>query len=108
MEAVSGFRQLETLKLDIDAINIPCADSDPISKDTSPDTAMWSGYSPTECRKVATLFMTSCPALRHMSFELTEVKSGGGRNTCCFIRSMDHQAKLEGFNTIDTTSWWMR
>jgi hypothetical protein len=108
IEAVSGFQQLEALQLNIDRlIESPSDRNNPVSEDTLHDTALWLEYSPTECCKVASLFMASCPALRHVALRLRG-KSDEGSKTCCFERSEDHQAKLEGFDTIDTTSWWMK
>ena len=94
------------LQIDVDAILIHLPDNEnPVVQDSMPD-AMWSGYSPADCGNVAMLLMKSCPPLRQISLQLRDDR-GKANNACCYSISGDHVVRMEGFNTIDTTSWWM-
>ena len=107
IEAISGLQHLEMLQIDIDVILIHLSDNEnPVVQDSIPDTPMWLGYSPADCCNVAMLLMKLCPALCQVSLQFRDDR-GKASNACCFSRSGDRQAKMEGFNTIDTTLWWM-
>jgi hypothetical protein len=62
---------------------------------------MWKPYSPAQSRKVASMFMASCPSLRQMSFPIKSADDEGGRVDLCYVRSGRAEAALEGFYCID-------
>ena len=106
IEAISGLRHLEMLDIDVDAILIHLPDNDNTMVQDSISDAMWLKYSPADCCNVAKLLTKSCPTLHRISLQLRDDK-GKASNACCFSLSGNHQMEMEGFNTIDTTSWWM-
>ncbi|KDQ60322.1 hypothetical protein JAAARDRAFT_32699 [Jaapia argillacea MUCL 33604] len=107
VQAISSFKQLDTLALEVEMLvlhlfnNTPISSDDPLEQDP-----FWSGLSPVHCREVATSLMVSCPSLRTVSFPLQN-PSGTSKNPC-YTRTVNGEAKLVGFDLVDTTSWWMK
>jgi hypothetical protein len=107
VDAVSGFQQLDTLVFTFSMTALHEFNSEsPDSLNPLEHTEFWSGRSPAQCRKIATMFMASCPSLRRMSFPFT---TESGVHPLCYIRPTPQSkvARLDGFYRIDTSSWWM-
>jgi hypothetical protein len=109
VDAVSSFQQLDTLVVNFDMRALYDSNIEsPDPRNTLEHTAFWSGRSPAQCCKVATMFMAACPSLRRFSFPL---KTHSNKTSdLSYVRpdSQDNKAKLDGFYVIDTSSWWMR
>jgi hypothetical protein len=106
---MASFQQLDTLVVNFDMralYDSNIESPDPLSP--LEHTAFWSGRSPAQCRKVATMFMAACPLLRRLSFPLTTFSNKTSDLSYVRPDSKDNKAKLEGFYAIDTHSWWMR
>jgi hypothetical protein len=109
VDAMASFQQLDTLVVRYDMRALCDSNIEgPDPHNPLEHTAFWSGHSPAQCRKVATMFMAACPSLRRISFPL---KTHSNKTSdLSYIRpdSQDNKAKLDGFYAIDTYSWWMR
>ncbi|KDQ60324.1 hypothetical protein JAAARDRAFT_32702 [Jaapia argillacea MUCL 33604] len=107
VQAISSFQDLDTLLLEVDmpVLHLPndtcIAPDGPLEQDP-----FWSGLSPVQCRQIATSLMVSCPSLRTISFPLQN-PSGISKNPC-YSRTANGEAKLVGFDLVDTSSWWMK
>jgi hypothetical protein len=106
---VASFQQLHTLVVNFDMMALHgfnIEGPDPLNP--LEHSAFWSGLSPAQCRKVATMFMAACPSLCRISFPLKTPSDDTSDLTYVRPDSQDNRAKLDGFYAIDTSSWWMR
>ncbi|KDQ65083.1 hypothetical protein JAAARDRAFT_202317 [Jaapia argillacea MUCL 33604] len=107
LEAISQFKRLETLVLDIDMQILylhgdqPVEPANPLERES-----FWQEISPAQCRQVATDMMVKCPSLRAVSFPI-KLGTGPPKNLCYF-RAADGQANLVPSDLIDTSRWWKR
>ncbi|KDQ48950.1 hypothetical protein JAAARDRAFT_43159 [Jaapia argillacea MUCL 33604] len=107
VQAISSFKQLDTLALEVEMPVLHLSNNTPISSDDPLEQEpFWSGLSPVHCRQVATSLMVSCPSLRTISFPL-QSPLGISKNPC-YSRAANGEAKLAGFDLVDTSSWWMK
>jgi hypothetical protein len=113
--AISGFKHLHHLFMHFHMAALhepntePPEPSNPLEHEPE-----WTPDSPAQSRKVASMFMASCPSLRQIVLQLRTGISDGRRQLrkLCYVRSRDggpgKEAWLEGFEDILFMRWWMK